>query len=271
MRRTPFNPHFSGPEDVVARTLLAEAQNQGPRGMEAVAHVLKNRADAGYRHAHTMADEALSPKQFSAWNRDGSGGNVGRDVLRIPTDAPIYQQALQIARDVQSGKLQDITHGASHYYNPSVAHPVWGNQLQNVSNIGAHRFGTEKGFHIPQNGAAPVPVEAQAQQAPQQVSEQPVPVPPMRPEHFGKLTDAPLPPERPNTFAAPEGTPLPPSRPYEMQTAPTLTPEMVGAPTPTGLGMQTMYDPNVAPVMPETISLQDSMPDMSTFDFGGML
>ena len=69
----PYN-HYD--IDIVARTLFGEARGEGPLGMRAVAHVIRNRV-RDKRWRDTYAEVCLRSKQFSAWNR----GNL----LRTPS------------------------------------------------------------------------------------------------------------------------------------------------------------------------------------------
>lgn len=101
--------------DVVTRTILGEAANQGDLGQAAVAHVIQNRVDDP-RWGDDPAEVSLAMKQFSAWN-SGAGGNSLVDQYQ-PGD-PAYDRAAAIADMVFNGQTQDPTEGATHYYSPA--------------------------------------------------------------------------------------------------------------------------------------------------------
>ena len=99
--------------DILIRTIIGEAANEGPEGWAAVANVIRNRANDP-RWPDQPGAVALQPKQFSAWN-SGAGGN---DLVRRykPSD-PIYQRVGAVVDQVMSGG-PDNTGGATHYYSP---------------------------------------------------------------------------------------------------------------------------------------------------------
>lgn len=103
----------AGDRDVGIRTLLGEAGGEGPEGMAAVAHVLKNRAFDS-RWGGSITDIAKAPQQFSTWNA-GAGGN-GPD--RIDPHSAAYKRAGEIFDAVMSGNVVDPTAGATHFYSP---------------------------------------------------------------------------------------------------------------------------------------------------------
>lgn len=128
----------AGERDLVVRTVLGEAGGEGPAGMSAVAHVIKNRVDAG-TYGKSASEVVLSPSQFSMWNPGDPAGSTAR---AISPDSPQYQQAAKIVDDAFAGRSADVTKGADHYYNPSAASPDWGPKLAALNDvtIGNHRF-----------------------------------------------------------------------------------------------------------------------------------
>jgi peptidoglycan hydrolase-like protein with peptidoglycan-binding domain len=130
--------------DAVVRTMLGEAAGEGDEGLAAVAHVLINRLDRGY--AGSLYDVAHAPKQFSAWNSGGMGGN---DLVDLSTDDPRYQEALAIAEQVLNGQREDVTGGAVNYFAPKgmtgkngtvKGEPKWAGDMSYTTTIGGHRF-----------------------------------------------------------------------------------------------------------------------------------
>ena len=100
--------------DILIRTIIGEAANEGPEGWAAVAHVVRNRA-MDSRWPNSIADVSLQNKQFSAWN-EGAGGN---DLVNKygPGDS-VYDRIGAVVDRVLAGQVPDMTGGATHYYSP---------------------------------------------------------------------------------------------------------------------------------------------------------
>lgn len=101
--------------DIAARTMLGEAGQEGELGLAAVAHVLKNRTEDP-RWGNSPAAVALEHKQFSTWNKGAGGNSLASNA---DPNSPAYQRAAEIARDVFSGRVTDLTDGATHYWAPA--------------------------------------------------------------------------------------------------------------------------------------------------------
>ena len=124
--------------ELLARTLQAEAGNQGPEGMIAVGSVIMNRAGNDPRK---IRDVILKRGQFSAWNSltGYAGGEQGQDMENMqPSDI-----AFTIAANLINDKYNDPTGGATHYYNPTISSPAWGQAKAGGEwqQIGDHLFG----------------------------------------------------------------------------------------------------------------------------------
>lgn len=132
--------------DVAVRTALAEAGNQGPEGLKAVAGTLRNRA---LLSGKSVAAEALKPNQFEPWNPDS-----GNDPRRFKVDSPEYQAARAAILPVLTGEAPDPTGGATHFYAPKAQArlgrkaPSWDDG--SGADIGDHRF-----FRLPYAGRNP--------------------------------------------------------------------------------------------------------------------
>ena len=126
--------------EILALTLQAEAAGEGFDGMLAAGSVIMNRASSGNYGGSNVRDVIMKPGQFSAWNgvTGYAGGEGAIDMNNLkPTKA-----ALKAAEQLLSGEYEDVTGGATHYYNPQVASPKWGGQAgQGWTDIGNHRFG----------------------------------------------------------------------------------------------------------------------------------
>lgn len=101
--------------DILIRTIIGEAANEGPEGWAGVAHTIRNRSKDP-RWPSGVADVSLQPKQFSAWNK-GAGGN--HLVHKYGPDSGVYQNVGKIADQVFAGEYADPTGGATHYYSPA--------------------------------------------------------------------------------------------------------------------------------------------------------
>ena len=124
----------------LARTIQAEAGNQGAEGMLAVGAVIRNRAASG-KYGEGIDGVIKKPGQFSAWNSETgyAGGEQGQDMNFQPN-----AEALQIAQAILDGKYKDNTQGATHYYNPDISQPDWGGPV--INGEGAPRASQGRGF-----------------------------------------------------------------------------------------------------------------------------
>ncbi len=102
-------------KDVMVRTIIGEAANEGVVGQAAVAHTIRNRV-LDSRWGDDPAEVSLQFKQFSAWN-DGAGGN-SLPTKYNPGDA-LYDRVAETVDNVWSGQTPDMTGGATFYYSPA--------------------------------------------------------------------------------------------------------------------------------------------------------
>lgn len=124
--------------EVVARTLWAEARNQGAEGMKAVACVIQNRARNPGWWGHDLRSVCLAHQQFSCWNPSDIQARI------IRADA-IHDQSIPVARSIAwaafDGELTDITNGADHYCTEAVASRTgWTHGRTPVARVGTHLF-----------------------------------------------------------------------------------------------------------------------------------
>ena len=144
--------------DLLAKTLQAEAGNQGYNGMVAVGSVIMNRLGGG----SDLGKVILQPGHFSAWNKetDYLEGEQGQDMSFTPSD-----KAYEVADALLSGNYEDPTGGATHYYNPQLADPNWGASAGgDWMTIGQHVFGKANKAGpkpIPNNGQMKKSLEAE--------------------------------------------------------------------------------------------------------------
>jgi len=143
--------------DLLAKTLQAEAGNQGYNGMVAVGSVIMNRLGGG----SDLGKVILQPGHFSAWNSTTgyAGGEQGQNMDFTPS-----AKAYEVADALLSGNYEDPTGGATHYYNPKYADPIWGASAGgDWQTIGSHIFGKANKAGqkpIPNNGQLKPSLEA---------------------------------------------------------------------------------------------------------------
>jgi hypothetical protein len=125
--------------EILARTALGEAGGEGAEGMEAVLHVIRNRANSG-QYSSDPARVARQPGQFSAWNSRSNGGN---DQVNV-TSGRAYNDALAAVDAVFGGQNRDPTGGALNYWAPQGMRgrrdPDWARGEDNRTAIGNHVF-----------------------------------------------------------------------------------------------------------------------------------
>lgn len=101
--------------DILTRTIIGEAGGESWDGQIAVAHTILNRS-MDPRFPNTIAEVALQPKQFSAWNSGVGGNSLPRNAT---PDSPQYRRAQEAALAALTGQVADMTGGATHYYSPA--------------------------------------------------------------------------------------------------------------------------------------------------------
>ena len=125
--------------ELLARLLQAEAGSEGALGRLAVGSVIRNRAQSG-NFGEGIRGVMMQPGQFSPLNSvtGYAGGEQGVDFSSIePTDVDY-----QVADAVLSGQIEDPTGGATHFYNPDISQPEWGEAAGGEwQRIGRHIFG----------------------------------------------------------------------------------------------------------------------------------
>ena len=104
-------------EDILARVLWGEAEGEGAEGMQAVGNVIMNRVERDSKYDADAQDIVMEYKQFS------SVGDPKRleAMMNLSKDNQEYIQALEISKKLLAGEIEDITGGATHFYNPNTA------------------------------------------------------------------------------------------------------------------------------------------------------
>lgn len=124
--------------DLMIRTIIGEAGNQGPQGQAAVASVILNRVAAG-KYGKTASDVVLAPNQFEPWS------TRKQELMGYKPESAAYKNVGDIVDMVASGDVPDQTNGATHFLNPQVVMQRRGGSLPGwaskpIATIGAHTF-----------------------------------------------------------------------------------------------------------------------------------
>lgn len=119
-------------QEVVAAVLLAEARGEGVKGMQAVAEVIRRRADM--KGVSMLA--VVEPKVFSSLN-----GTTRDALLKKFWRHPLFPKAVEIARRAYNRpeSLRNITRGATHFAHKEEI-PWWAQGKSPVTTIGNHAF-----------------------------------------------------------------------------------------------------------------------------------
>jgi N-acetylmuramoyl-L-alanine amidase len=128
--------------DTLARTIYGEARGEGEFGMQAVACVIMNRVHASAKKPQWWGvgidGVCLKPGQYSCWNAD----DINRPIIEAVTEAePVFALATAVAAKAAAGTLDDITNGATHYYDRRMPEePYWARGIEPCAVIGHHKF-----------------------------------------------------------------------------------------------------------------------------------
>ncbi len=150
----------------LTRAIYHEARGESPDGMTAVGYVILRRLALG-RWGTTICEVVEAPDQFS-WHSDGKPD--------APADLGAYRVALHAAVQVLTGRAEDTSRLATHYYAHALTTPAWAASLIPTAIVGGHTFLT----NCESEGEAPVcsflPRSKGASEAPEFA-----PLPPLKP------------------------------------------------------------------------------------------
>lgn len=102
--------------ECLALTIYHESRGLPPRGREAVAHVVLNRAQLNNRSICNVVYERRGNSPQFSWT-------VHRNTR--PREQQAWIDAQSMARNIMNNRPYDITYGATHFYNPRIANPAW--------------------------------------------------------------------------------------------------------------------------------------------------
>jgi spore germination cell wall hydrolase CwlJ-like protein len=113
--------------DVIAKTIYAEARGEGRHGMKHVASVIYNR---GRGDAEKCVKACLKPYQFSCWN--------GKSDIRVNRNSREWRICLEMQENIESGNFKPLT-TAKHYYANTIKTPKWARGCKHTK-VGNHFF-----------------------------------------------------------------------------------------------------------------------------------
>ena len=125
---------------IAALTVWGEARGEEPRGMLAVAEVIKRRADLATWYGDGLAGVCLKKWQFSCWNRSDPNR---RRIDRLRRDGafadPRFQRCMLAVCQALSGAKTTRARTCTHYHTTAVA-PRWARGKTPKVTIGSHAF-----------------------------------------------------------------------------------------------------------------------------------
>ena len=123
---------------LLARIIFAEAAGEFYSGKVAVGWVVRNRVESR-KFPNTYWGVIFQRAQFSGVN--SKLWKLTYDLKKMTAyQFSVWQDCLKIAQDVIEDKVSDPTHGADHYYNPSLVSPSWAKKMEPIITIGNHLF-----------------------------------------------------------------------------------------------------------------------------------
>src|SRR5882757_10602632 len=116
-----------------------EARGEGPEGKRGVAHVIRNRVYSGIRWwGSDWHSVILHPWQFSSFNASDPNSR------HWPSDTdPSFAECCEAVIPVYNGVDEDLTDGATFYFDTSISWPAaWGDERNfiNTLNVGRLKF-----------------------------------------------------------------------------------------------------------------------------------
>jgi spore germination cell wall hydrolase CwlJ-like protein len=139
--------------ECMAMNVFHEARGESFQGKLAVAHVTMNRVrHEAYPNTicgvvfQAQRDHRGNPIrnrcQFS-WHCNGRSDEVplyDRRGRPLSINKAAWQDSLDASRIAITEDVYDLTHGATHYFNPNLAQPFWSAHYEHVTQIDNHSF-----------------------------------------------------------------------------------------------------------------------------------
>lgn len=122
--------HDDTKQMILARAIFGEARDErlSEQARIAVGWSIRNRVeDSNSRWSNTYHQVILQEKQYSAFNLDDNNRRFVEDPLyrNNQIDGRAWLQCYEIAGRVINGEAGDLTDGANHHYDESIAKPYW--------------------------------------------------------------------------------------------------------------------------------------------------
>ena len=121
----------SAPDNVIAKTLYAEARGENYAGIDAVATVIFNRGKGDYQKSIAAC---LKRKQFSCWN-----GQTDIKISNNVLDQKMWKYCLHVEMLIRCGNF--TPNGNWNHYAHHTVKTKWFRMMTNKTRIGAHVFG----------------------------------------------------------------------------------------------------------------------------------
>jgi len=104
-----------------------------------IANVVLNRVKRPERFGENIENVIYAPYQFSGvggneWNKAERNKFVNKD------EEDIFKNFLSVAHQAVTGKLEDDTKGADHYFNPKLANPKWAKKMKKMAENDFHTY-----------------------------------------------------------------------------------------------------------------------------------
>jgi N-acetylmuramoyl-L-alanine amidase len=113
--------------DLMKLCVWREARGEGILAKRGVAHVIQNRANDPSWWGHDVRSVILKPWQFSSF--DAADPNSEK----WPAEGDLsFSDCAEVCEAVTAGKDEDITRGATSYYDVSIPAPSWAANGSNV-------------------------------------------------------------------------------------------------------------------------------------------
>lgn len=107
----------------------------------AISCVILNRLKNPKRFGKSLREIVFAPYQFSGVNSTEWEKAVSKSFTE--KERAIYNSLAEIAKTILAQKIEDITGGADHYFNPNLVMPKWAEKMKKVYSSGAHDFYSE--------------------------------------------------------------------------------------------------------------------------------
>lgn len=162
---------------MLAATLDGEAAHEPPEAMAAITRVILNRAENPRRQWQANPPHGAGPieatvlsrigkyGQFSCWNGDRVTKLARYFIGGDPDNGWVSENVARSSRDtlrlILSGAVREPVEvmGCTHYFEPTLASPVWGGRASEAVPVGAHIFLRPDQLTPPERGITPPVVE----------------------------------------------------------------------------------------------------------------